>query len=329
MRGLLKLLALVLLGAAAASVLVGWPGSRPTRAEPDRADCKAADLVPLPASGVDVVTVSYMVHHVHQLAAEVKRLAAASAQLTTNAADLQVDAPHQGLVSRTAAIRAAPRCQAAARGQGPRLRFATLNLWNVSPPWPARRDAITAQIRARGLDIVAFQEVRFAGDPPSRGGRHQLAELAELLPELSHHAYLRVASMTPGHEEGLGVRLSSRLVMNLTGQSFPNGLPLRTCPSSPLPQLLSRFPVKVQAPIELVTGNDVNNRRRLLVADVDLGTSAPPLTVAVAHWSYADVEQCQSAVLTQRAFDALLADAPGDPWQIVMGDFNTYLDFPW
>lgn len=211
MRGLLRSLALMLLGAAVASVLVGWAGSQATRAAPDRAPCEAAGAAPPSTSGVDDATVAYLLHQVRQLAAEVKRLAAASAQLATHAADLQVDAPHQGLVSRTAAARAAPRCQAANRDGAPRLRIATLNLWNVTPPWPARRDAIAAEIRARGLDLVAFQEVRFAGDPPSRGGRHQLAELAELLPELPHAAYARVGSMSPGHEEGLGVRPSPPL----------------------------------------------------------------------------------------------------------------------
>jgi hypothetical protein len=160
---------------------------------------------------------AYLVRHLRVLASEVKRLAAAAAGGRRDA----LSPPHQGLEARADAPRASAVCRRALPAA--RIVVATLNLWNVNGDWPARRSAVAAALRAAGADLVALQEVRYAGTSPAAGGMHQLAELAALLPELAHTAYLPVGPMDVGHEEGLGVRHGLYIRICMYGETSVHG----------------------------------------------------------------------------------------------------------
>ena len=81
--------------------------------------------------------------------------------------------------------------------------------------------------------------------------------------------------------------------------------------------------------------DDATNQRRALVVDVDLAglqTDGQPgpkaVTVVNVHLTYHDLGQCDAVAQLAVALDRMAAEAPETP-QILLGDMNTYLDYPW
>ena len=216
-RGIGALVAAAAAGALCVLVLLGgrWPADPSAKAaardcgdladpavDPRRARAAVDPGDPAADRGDADAALAAMMSKWRTLAAEVKRQASGIGIGDGDARTV----PHQGLVATGDATRTSSACKPTMRGARRALRVATLNLWNINAPWPARRDAIARTMERRAIDILAVQAVRYAGAGPGAGGAHQLAELAERLPELRYMAYLRVGPMAQGHEEGLGVR---------------------------------------------------------------------------------------------------------------------------
>jgi len=83
----------------------------------------------------------------------------------------------------------------------PRLTVATLNLWNLNPPWEERLRRMAAVLRRWDVDVVGLQEIRFTDD-----GVSQLDQLHTLVADtFPYREYIPVRKEAKGREEGIGV----------------------------------------------------------------------------------------------------------------------------
>ncbi|KAK3797882.1 hypothetical protein RRG08_052481 [Elysia crispata] len=181
------------------------------------------------------------------------------------------------------------------------IRIGTFNLWNVMFNWKERLQYIASVIKEQEIDIVAFQEVRFSTDEATGLTTSQLEEVKKYLP---NHKWMVVQPAGPVRkpenaywkgwtEEGLGV--------------------------------LSKFPMEHYTKINLTTlgGKDANPRLALLVQIKVKQTPHQVINVVAVHFSYEKHQQCQNAQHVLKFLSSTDLDNI-----IVLGDFNTYPDFP-
>lgn len=163
------------------------------------------------------------------------------------------------------------------------LRVLTLNLWNVSGDWAARREVIRAALRELDPDLVAFQEVL---DPDQTGGFEQAAELCE----------------------GLGVNTHRRF-----GKAPAAGWPIGNA-------ILSRWPIVRHVEIDLPTCG-TPEQRAMLYTEIDSPFGLIPFTTTHLNWKldegHVRVEQIRFVV----AQIERLASAEMYP-AILAGDLN-------
>ena len=195
------------------------------------------------------------------------------------------------------------------------VRVMTYNVWNFDsgPNWAERKLAIARTVRFSRADVVGFQEVRRAHD----GSRDQLADLKALLPELPHVAYVVADPNVGGAEVDEGIAL------------------------------FSRWPLAAQSveTLALGEGGDANHRKCLYglvtlpyagssvatLDALDADAPSPPrhLAVFLTHWSFDRKQQLTNVQGTldfmakTRTQSTAAARAP----QLVMGDFNFYMDY--
>eukprot|EP01001_Neometanema_parovale_P001165 NODE_1131_length_1877_cov_114.164766_g1072_i0.p1 GENE.NODE_1131_length_1877_cov_114.164766_g1072_i0~~NODE_1131_length_1877_cov_114.164766_g1072_i0.p1 ORF type:complete len:261 (-),score=22.93 NODE_1131_length_1877_cov_114.164766_g1072_i0:1007-1789(-) len=131
----------------------------------------------------------------HEQSAPNPELAQAQASRTSR----EIDTLYRTVVTAEDALSRCPKSG---------LRIATVNLWNLTPSWPARRKKLAQLLATIRPDVVAVQEVRFDGD------ENQLTQLASEHPLSSHgyrNFYSAVGPANPGREEGLGILISPAL----------------------------------------------------------------------------------------------------------------------
>jgi len=83
------------------------------------------------------------------------------------------------------------------------VRLLTLNIWNYTPPWPARRSLIVETILAHDPDVVALQETRH--DFRFERGRSQGQQIADLTGRQLIEATAQVYWPWPRVDEGLTI----------------------------------------------------------------------------------------------------------------------------
>ncbi|XP_038061462.1 uncharacterized protein LOC119732137 [Patiria miniata] len=179
------------------------------------------------------------------------------------------------------------------RGQA--LRVATYNIWNVMFNWDVRKHHIAAMIRAADVDAVAFQEVRADRDEK----RTQLLELKALLPSYRWHAYHPVQKVIPHKGAPLGWEMEGLGV-------------------------LSRYPITATSlqPLTHQSPKD-KNQRTVLHASLRISPGLN-VSIAVVHLSYDRWQQC---VNVAEIMKHVRGTKPKH--SIILGDFNTYTDYPW
>ncbi|GAB5361189.1 hypothetical protein AAMO2058_000692200 [Amorphochlora amoebiformis] len=81
------------------------------------------------------------------------------------------------------------------------LNVASLNLWNLNPPWDQRRKKIVEFLRREKPDIVGFQEVKFVGH------LHQAQQIVDdLKPEITYNVVFCDVQPEPvGRNEGMAI----------------------------------------------------------------------------------------------------------------------------
>lgn len=177
-----------------------------------------------------------------------------------------------------------------------RLRLITLNLWAQNGPWPARAEAVRAELLAQAPDIVALQEVIGFAD-----GQSQLDELCAPLP----------AELYPHQAHGPACTLSG-------DRSFGNAL-------------LSRFPIVAQHNVALPNPGR-REPRALLAALIAVPTGQLPLFVTHLDWQLdSSHARCLQVCFIADQIDTQLAQwtaaarqLPGTAMlpPILAGDFN-------
>jgi len=142
----------------------------------------------------------------------------------------------------------------------------TYNIWNFNPEWAVRKAMLVEQIKNEKPDIVGLQEVRFESTQYSES-RHQISEMAELLPE---YQFYYTPSMTyfadGGHtDEGCGI--------------------------------LSRWPI-VDAGFQRLTRNFSDNVDEHARSVVKATVQSPygPIEVFVTHSSLSNTARARNAV---------------------------------
>ncbi len=172
------------------------------------------------------------------------------------------------------------------------LRVVSLNIWNKSGPWGARRALIQDELTALAPDLVGLQEVLQldgqAGDPAG----DQLAEVNQLL---GYHA-----AFAPAQAYGGGLCLGNAL--------------------------LSRYPIQAHTRIAL-PDLDSGERRSLLYALVRHPLGLLPVFVTHLNWKlhHGSVRQRQIVAIVDQVFRlAPLSDAHLPA--LLMGDFNAEPD---
>ncbi|XP_033647637.1 uncharacterized protein LOC117307090 isoform X1 [Asterias rubens] len=179
-------------------------------------------------------------------------------------------------------------------GRSPTLKVATYNLWNIMFNWDVRKYHIASMIQEADLDVVAFQEVRADLDEE----HSQLLELKSLLPSYKWYVYRSSQRVTPfkgaptGWEmEGLG--------------------------------LLSRHPI-VTSITQPLTHQSPKDKNKRLILHASLRLDLINVSISVAHFSYDHWQQC---VNVAEMMKHIRASRPAN--SIIMGDLNTYVDYPW
>jgi endonuclease/exonuclease/phosphatase family metal-dependent hydrolase len=178
---------------------------------------------------------------------------------------------------------------------GAPLRVATFNLWNTQGDWPIRRTAIVAEIRAHKFDVIGLQEVRSTGE-----GKNQLDLLTEALSDLGY----------------TGVYEAVNTVSKDTASSFEEGL-----------GILSLHPIVSHSAGLLSATSDPP--RKVLHAAISVPASAGVsrmLDVFNTHVTYVDVAQCAQIVQLLRFMNSV-AESSSASEQVLMGDFNSYMDW--
>jgi len=240
------------------------------------------------------------------------------------------------------------------------LRIATFNVWNLSPPWEIRREAILDEIMALGPHILALQELRILSD-----GTNQLDQITAGLAarskavtgSLAYSSTFFPTAAFDAPKPGTGAELDPTLEPYATLEGFG---------------LLTVFPVVHVDILQLSEPSkrwrtDLNSRRAAAVlldlAGADfwaplrsdgnvrgpLASDEPPrfLQVFLTHLSYDLNQQCLNVaelrawVASQRLFEAQAAALARRPLtisrnnanatvpQILLGDLNTYIAADW
>jgi len=166
------------------------------------------------------------------------------------------------------------------------LRVLTLNIWNLSGDWRARRAEIVAWIDRLAPDVVCLQEV-----VDSAGGGNQATWLAEHGAGEWHVAY------------------AGRNVME--GVDFGNAV-------------LSRWPIDEQAGYDLPSTPDREDETQRLV--LHARTNGLDVFSTHLSWRYEDGAIREQQVLALASIVAKLADPDAAVPPIVAGDFNAEPD---
>lgn len=172
------------------------------------------------------------------------------------------------------------------------MRVMTLNIWNYTRPWKARRELIAAVIQRYQPDAVALQEIRH--DWRFERGRGQGSQLADLTDYHATSAVAQVYVPLLRVDEGLTIltRSPARRVMQ---------------------RRLTRFPHD---------RHDENQRICLGVTVED--EHGHTLDVYDTHFSLSPQARISNAVETAQ----FIAESSGDHPAVVMGDLNAEPDTP-
>ncbi|KAL0481501.1 Diguanylate cyclase [Acrasis kona] len=170
---------------------------------------------------------------------------------------------------------------------------ATINMYNSNKLWRERLERIAQLIVENNIDIIGLQEVRTI---EKEGGLNQLTELMSKLP--TDYSYVYEKFMVVGDP-------------NQGGAVVEEGL-----------AIVSKYKINSVRKLHQISKTKNWNNRLCLNGLVDLGFSV--LDFYVTHQAIDPVDQCQKMgeVLTFTNHNAMLN-------QVLLGDFNTYYDFPY
>eukprot|EP00039_Didymoeca_costata_P005142 m.78844 g.78844 ORF g.78844 m.78844 type:complete len:472 (-) comp12692_c0_seq4:107-1522(-) len=182
----------------------------------------------------------------------------------------------------------------------PALRFATYNLWNVMWQWPARKYKVAGLIASANPHVIGVVEARVDLSSKKAKRFDQLEDLKHLLPKF-RYTYFAPSTLIRGLEfEGIAllsqVKLQDFHIKNLTFKHVP-----------------------------VVD----TNTRVLLSATIVLNNW--PIHIFLTHLSYHRQQQCENVAQVAKSVlnsPALHSNADGGGSVVLMGDLNTYSDFP-
>ena len=172
-----------------------------------------------------------------------------------------------------------------------RLRIATLNIWNKSGPWPARRQLIRKDLGELLPDVIGLQEVL----------RLSVNGEAKLEPEQDQATELA---------QGLGYEIAFAPAMHYgSGLLFGNAL-------------LSRHPIREHRAFPL-PGRESGEGRVLLYAMVETPFGLLPVFVTHLNWKlhHGSVRLGQVRFIVDKIFELAPIDEGRLP-PVLMGDFN-------
>jgi endonuclease/exonuclease/phosphatase family metal-dependent hydrolase len=188
----------------------------------------------------------------------------------------------------------------------PRLRVATLNIWNRSGPWPERLAAIRAEVRHLAPDILGLQEVLRTVPPGS--DPHGVWLVPEIVPDggAADQASV-IAAGTHGH------------VAYARAADYGDGLAFGNA-------VLSKHPIIEHAAFEL-PGRETGETRALLYALVKHPAGLVPVFVTHLNWKlhHGAVRVRQVQFICDRIKELAPTDDARLP-PVVMGDFNASPD---
>jgi endonuclease/exonuclease/phosphatase family metal-dependent hydrolase len=182
----------------------------------------------------------------------------------------------------------------------PRLRVATLNIWNRSGPWPERLAAIRAEVRHLAPDILGLQEVLRTVPPGS--DPHGVWAVPETVPDGADQASV-IAAGTHAH------------VAYARAADYGDGLAFGNA-------ILSKHPILEHAAFEL-PGRETGETRALLYALVDHPAGPLPVFTTHLNWKlhHGAVRVRQVQFICERIKEFSPIDEARLP-PVVMGDFN-------
>lgn len=171
------------------------------------------------------------------------------------------------------------------------LKIATLNIWNKSGPWPARRELIRKELGEIAPDVIGLQEVL----------RLSVESTSRLEPEQDQATELA---------QGLGYEIAFAPAMHYgSGLLFGNAL-------------LSRHPIREHGAFAL-PGRDSGEGRVLLYALVETPFGLCPVFVTHLNWKlhHGSVRLAQVRFIVDKIFELAPIDESRLP-PVLMGDFN-------
>ncbi|KAK3579046.1 hypothetical protein CHS0354_029903 [Potamilus streckersoni] len=175
--------------------------------------------------------------------------------------------------------------------------FSTYNLWNVMFNWNARKQRIAQMIKEHMPDVVALQEVRVKGS----SGASQLIELKQILPhDYKWHIFHTANNVT--------------LIKNSVLKEW----------SAEGIGIISRKPILESTTHQLSNDHGPDTNRRIILQAAVMMASSVIINVVVVHMSYDRQQQCNNAAeLLKHITEHKLHNL------VILGDFNTYVDFEW
>jgi endonuclease/exonuclease/phosphatase family metal-dependent hydrolase len=209
------------------------------------------------------------------------------------------------------------------------LRIATLNLWNKSGPWPARKARIVEELLHLQPDLLGLQELlRIAPDAPAAPGSEALERPRSLTAgahtvELDPHAPWawhpdndQLTELAQALVERGGARAE---LLFVEAKSFGGGLVMGN-------GLMTRFPVLVARGFRL-PGEESGESRSLLYALLDTPAGRLPTFVTHLNWKWhhgaVRVRQVQAIVEHMEALHPWREEpVAGELPPVLLGDFN-------
>jgi len=177
-----------------------------------------------------------------------------------------------------------------------RITVATLNVWNKSGPWPARKELVRDEIARLSPDLLGLQEI-IRLPPPGSGEKlgPDADQTAEINDGFGYHTAFAAAA-----EYGAGLQ-------------FGNAL-------------LSRWPIIDHSAIPL-PGAESGETRVLLYCVVASPYGKIPVFVTHLNWKlhHGTVRAQQVSYIAKRIFELVPTHADSFP-PILMGDFNAEPD---